>query len=80
MNSKLPSPEKIISKEIFSKEVEEFRLKTKCAILQAIIEVAEKKGLEIETLNRLLTAELKDKLKAEAEELNLLEKTAKLPI
>ena len=47
-----------------------------------IVEYCTKNGIEIESVKKLLTASLKEKIKAEAIDLNLVkgEKSCKLPL
>lgn len=73
--------ENVMTSTKFIKEVEEFVLRTKESYLDAIVHLANKNGIEIETAAAIVKSSmvLKSKLQAEAEELNYLPKKAKLP-
>lgn len=73
--------ENVIVPSKFIKEVEEFVLRTKESYLDAIVHLAQKNGIEIETAASIVKSSmvLKSKLQAEAENLNYLPKKAKLP-
>lgn len=73
--------ENVMTAAKFIKEVEEFVLRTKESYLDAIVHLANKNGIEIETAASIVKSSmvLKSKLQAEAEELNYLPKKAKLP-
>lgn len=49
-------------------------------IMDAIIEYCETTGLEIDVASTLISSALKSKIREEAQALNLLKKTSKLPI
>ena len=74
--------DKFISKEKFAEEIEALVLNTKMNYIEAIIEFCEERGIEIESVSKLVSKPLKDKLKYEATELNYLKKTSrgKLPL
>ena len=73
--------ENVMTSAKFIKEVEDFVLRTKESYLDAIVHLANKNGIEIETAAAIVKSSmvLKSKLQAEAEELNYLPKKAKLP-
>lgn len=73
--------ENVMTSTKFIKEVEDFVLRTKESYLDAIVHLANKNGIEIETAAAIVKSSmvLKSKLQAEAEELNYLPKKAKLP-
>jgi len=48
--------------------------------MEAILWHCEQAGLEVDVASKLLTSALKAKIREEAQELNLLKKTSKLPI
>lgn len=64
----------------FSEKVLEVAMAERCTIMDAIVSYCEKTGMEIDVASTLISSALKSKIRAEAEELNLLKKTAKLPI
>ena len=64
----------------FSLEVEKVALDKNINHLDAVLVYCEKCGLEADSVGRLITKCLKEKIEANARELNFLEKTAQLPI
>ena len=74
--------DKFISKEKFAEEIESLVLNTKMNYIEAIVEFCEERGIEIESVSKLVSKPLKEKLKYEATELNYLKKTSrgKLPL
>ena len=74
--------EKFISKEKFAEEVEALVLRTKMNYIDAIVEYCTENEIELETVNKLISKPLKEKIKYDAVELNYLKKTSKgkLPI
>ncbi len=89
-NIEMPSPkeidkainEKFISKDKFAEEIEQLVLKTNMNYIDAIVDYCENNGIEIESVSKLISKPLKDKIKCEAMELNYLKKTSrgKLPL
>jgi hypothetical protein len=49
-------------------------------IMDTIVAYCEKNGLEVDVASTLISSSLKAKIREEAQELNLLKKTAKLPV
>ena len=74
--------DKFISKERFAEDIDTLVLNTKMNYIEAIVEYCEEKGIELESVSKLVSKPLKDKLKYEATELNYLKKTSrgKLPL
>ena len=64
----------------YNQEVEELVERTGMKYLDAILQHADENKLESETIAKLINANLKMKLREEAEKLHFLPKTAKLPI
>jgi len=64
----------------FSTEIEKLSLEKRISLIDSIIHYCSVNGLEIEVASSLITSALKAKIRQEAESLNLLKKTAKLPI
>ena len=64
----------------YNQEVEELVERTGMKYLDAMIHHADENKLESETIAKLINANLKMKLREEAEKLHFLPKTAKLPI
>lgn len=89
-NTAMPDPkeidkaldDKFISKEKFAEKIESIVLKSDLTYIEAIIEYCEEKGIEVESVSKLISKPLKEKLKYEATELNYLKKTSrgKLPL
>jgi hypothetical protein len=64
----------------FSLMIEEMASKMKCSRMDAILHHCKETGLEIEVASTLISSALKSKIKEEAQELNLIKKTSKLPL
>jgi hypothetical protein len=64
----------------FSELIEKLAIKLKCSRMDAILEHCKQSGLEIEVASTLISSALKAKIKEEAQELNLIKKTSKLPL
>ena len=64
----------------FSILVENLAEKLKCSHMDAILQHCKETGLEIEVASTLISSALKSKIKEEAQELNLIKKTSKLPL
>ena len=64
----------------FCRQVEKYVEKWKVSYMDAIITLCEAKGIPIESMNKILSKPLIEKLKQEGEELNFLPKSNKLPI
>tara|TARA_R100000008_G_scaffold57999_1_gene35931 strand:+ start:985 stop:1254 length:270 start_codon:yes stop_codon:yes gene_type:complete len=74
---------KFYSAKKFTEEIEKIVLENKdMKYVDAIVFFCEKNNLDVESVPKLLTKPLKERLKCEAMELNLLKKTshAKLPL
>ena len=69
---------KIHSKEKFNIEVKD--LSKHMPVLDAILHYCEKYNLEYETAASLISTDLKRSLRGEAEELNFIPKSSRLPI
>ena len=66
--------------EQYNIEIEKLVEKTSMSYLDAMLYHAEENGLESETVAGLINVKTKTKLREEAEKLNFMPKTAKLPI
>jgi hypothetical protein len=66
--------------EQYNIEIEEIVEKTSMSYLDAMLYHAEENGLESETVAGLINVKTKTKLREEAEKLNFMPKTSKLPI
>jgi hypothetical protein len=73
---------KFVSREKFTGDIESLVLKTKMSYIDAIVEYCSDNSIEIDTVNKLISKPLKEKLRHEATELNYLKRTslAKLPL
>ena len=66
--------------EQYNIEIEKLVEKTSMSYLDAMLYHAEENGLESETVAGLINVKTKTKLREEAEKLNFMPKTSKLPI
>ncbi len=74
--------DKFVSKDKFAEDIEQLVLATNMNYIDAIVEYCEKNGIELESVGKLISKPLKEKVKYIATELNYLKKTsrAKLPV
>ena len=68
------------SSEEYNTEIDEIVERTRMSYLDAMLYHADEKGLESETVAGLINIKNKNKLREEAEILNFMPKTSKLPI
>ena len=73
---------KFISKDKFAEDIESLVLRTKMNYIDAIVEYCDLNSIELDTVNKLVSKPLKEKIKCDAMELNFLRRTtrAKLPL
>lgn len=64
----------------FSMHIERDAIKRKIGCFEALLDYCEAKGIEPVAVAGMITNSLKAKIQAEAEEMNLLKKTPKLPL
>ena len=64
----------------FSEKIVEIAQDTGMTMMDSIIQYCEDTGLEIDVASTLISSALKSKIREEAQELNLLKKTARLPV
>lgn len=65
----------------FSQYIETVSVKTNQSCMDVLIDYCEKKEIDLEGISRLLSTSLKEKIRVEAQDLNLLKgKENKLPI
>ena len=69
--------EKFVSKEKFAEDIENLVLSTKMNYIDAIVQYCEDNDIEIESVNKLISKPLKEKLRFVATELNYMKKTSK---
>jgi len=67
------------SNEFYIK-IQELVEETKLSYMDAVLHYCDQNGMEPETAAQLVNSKLKAQIREEAEELNFLPKTAKLPI
>ena len=67
------------SSEFYIK-IQELVVQTKLSYMDAVLHYCDQNGMEPETAAQLVNSKLKAQIREEAEELNFLPKTAKLPI
>lgn len=84
-NIEMPAPknvdeaikDKFVSKEKFAQDIEEIVLRTKMNYIDAIVHYCENNEIEIESVSKLISKPLKEKIKYVATELNYMKKTSK---
>lgn len=70
----------LYTSERYNSEIEEIVVRTNMSYLDAMLYHADENGLESETVAGLVNVKTKTKLREEAEILNFMPKTSKLPI
>tara|TARA_Y100001951_G_C11176587_1_gene203452 strand:+ start:229 stop:435 length:207 start_codon:yes stop_codon:yes gene_type:complete len=60
--------------------LEELVARRKISYIEAIVEYADSIDVEIESIAKLLNHSIKDKIELEAQNLNMLKKSARLPL
>jgi tRNA(Leu) C34 or U34 (ribose-2'-O)-methylase TrmL len=73
----MPSRDEITK---FSRSIEKSADEKKIHCMDAILMHCEETGLEVEVAASLITSKLKSRIREEAQSINLLKKTSKLPI
>jgi hypothetical protein len=68
---------KFLSPDKFSIDIERFVRDNKCNYIDGIIQYCQENEIEIETVSKLMSKPLKEKLKNNAIDLNFLKKTIK---
>ena len=68
---------KFLSAEKFSLEIENYVKNNSCDYIEAIVEYCEENEIELETVPKLLSKPLKERLRVNAENLNFLKRTSK---
>jgi hypothetical protein len=64
----------------FSMHIEKEAVRRKIGYMEAIVDYCEENDIDTGALTGLISNSLKEKIRAEAEEMNLLKKTSKLPL
>jgi hypothetical protein len=68
---------KFLSPDRFSLDIERYVRDNGCNYIEGIVQYCEDNGIEIETISRLISKPLKEKLKNDAVQLNFLKKVTK---
>jgi hypothetical protein len=68
---------KFLSADKFSIDIERYIRDNKCNYIDGIIQYCQENEIELETVSKLMSKPLKEKLKNNAVELNFLKKTIK---
>ena len=68
---------KFISKDKFAADIESLVLNSTMNYIDAIVEYCDKNIIELDTVNKLISKPLKEKIKYDAMELNFLKKTTR---
>ncbi len=73
---------KFISKDKFAEDIESLVLQTRMNYIDAIVQYCDQNSIEMDSVSKLISKPLKEKIKRDATELNFLKKTtrAKLPL
>ena len=84
-DKKLLTVEYLITREFnssseFSIHIERESIRRKIGCFEALLEYCDNKGIEPVAVASMITSSLKAKIQAEAEEMNLLKKSPKLPL
>ena len=61
----------------FSLEIERIVKESKLNYIEAVVQFCEDKNIELETVNKLVSKPLKEKLKYDAQRLNFMKKTSR---
>lgn len=73
----MPTKDEIME---FSQMIEQLSIKLRCGKLEAILQHCKETGMEVEVASTLISSALKSSLHEEAENLNLIKKSSKLPV
>lgn len=68
---------KFLSPEKFALDIERYVQENSCDYIEAIVNYCEHNNIEIETISKLISKPLKEKLRYNATQLNFLKKTTK---
>ena len=73
---------KFISKDKFAEDIESLVLQTRMNYIDAIVQYCDQNSIEMDSVSKLISKPLKEKIKRDATDLNFLKKTtrAKLPL
>ena len=84
-STEMPDPKKIekvlnqkfLSKDKFAEDIESLVLETKMSYIDAIVQYCQDNNIEVDSVNKLVSKPLKEKIRWEATELNYLKKTSR---
>jgi hypothetical protein len=85
IDPKILTVEYLITREFtsaseFSMHIEREAIRRKIGYLETLMEYCEEKNIDTVAVASMITSSLKAKIQAEAEEMNLLKKSPKLPV
>jgi hypothetical protein len=60
--------------------IDELAVRLRCTRMDAILQHCKETGFEVEVASTLISTALKARIKEEAQELNLIKKTSRLPL
>jgi len=69
--------EKFLCQSKFAQDIEHLVMSSKINYIEAIVTYCEENGIEFESVSKLISKPLKEKLKNEATQLNFLKKTSR---
>ena len=69
--------EKFLCQSKFAQDIENLVMSSKINYIEAIVTYCEENGIEFESVSKLISKPLKEKLKHEATQLNFLKKTSR---
>ena len=69
--------EKFLCQSKFAQDIEYLVMTSKINYIEAIVTYCEENGIEFESVSKLISKPLKEKLKSEATQLNFLKKTSR---
>ena len=69
--------QKFLCQSKFSQDVEHLVISSKSNYIEAIVSYCEENSIELESVSKLISKPLKEKLKGEATQLNFLKKTTR---
>ena len=74
--------DKFMSQTKFSSEIEEIVKSSKLSYIESVLHYCEENSIELETISKLISKPLKERIRCEAMDLNFLKKSsrAKLPL
>jgi hypothetical protein len=74
--------DKFMSQTKFSSEIEEIVKSSKLSYIESVLHYCEENSIELETVSKLISKPLKERIRCEAMDLNFLKKSsrAKLPL